>query len=405
MTHTDSCESLPISTAVRNHERYGEKVDVLDLFIVVASRWKRLAWASLAGVVVFTTIAFLLPKAYEARCSLLPPQQPASAATLIAGQLSSIAGVGAKDLGLRNSNELYLALLRSESVAGALIERFDLGKVYGESDEFEIRRLLARKTTISLGKEGVISVNVRDRDARRAADLANAYAQELQNLCSRLALTEAAQRRLFYAQQLKNTKEALAEAEAAVVAGQRKTGIVDLGGNTKALVEQIAIVRAQLAAKEVEQRALRSYATEQNPDLQMVSQQAEALRQQLGKLEAGPGEGATGSTGKLTAGALEYTRALREFKYQEALFELLSKQLAAAQLDEARNGPVVQVIDTARPPRLAASPNRLLIICIGALLSAGIAFLFLIFEKSLQRAAEDPSRAWKLQELRRAWKS
>jgi tyrosine-protein kinase Etk/Wzc len=381
-----------------------DEVDILDLLIVLSRGRKRILLFMFVATISSAIGALLLPNYFEARTSLLPPQPAQSSTNLMAGQLSAITGITTREFGLKNSADLYVALLASESVGNSLIERFRLQEIYGEPHVADARRVLAKRTRITAGKDGLITVLVEDRDPRRSSDLANAYAEELQRLNSRLAITEAAQRRLFFEQQLANVKEALLKAELQMVATERRTGMVELEAHAKALVEQVAVLRGQLAAKEVEVRAMQTFATEQNPDYRLAIREVAALRSQLASLEQGSGEGATGSMATLSEKSAEYVGRLREVKYQETLFEMISRQYEAARIDEAKEGSLLQVIDRATPPEKHSSPRRSFIVFAAILLAAFVASLWLLLEQSLYRAMTDPDRASKVSQLKLSWK-
>ena len=80
-----------------------------------------------------------------------------------------------------------------------------------------------------------------------------------------------------------------------------------------------------------------------------ASAQIAALKQNLQKVEGDPSQSDT-EVGKLTTStvpglAIEYVRKLREVKYHEELFNMLSRQDEAARMDEAKESPAVEVID------------------------------------------------------------
>ena len=379
-------------------------IDFFDVLLVLTRARKRIALTVAGGAVLSMLATFLLPKYYEARTSLLPPQSNQQSSNLLAGQLSMLTGLNARDLGVKNQNDLYVGLLKSESVANALIGRFHLQQAYGVRRLADARRKLERASDVSSGKDGLITITVEDRDPKRAAELANGYVEELQRLSQELALTEAGQRRIFFEQQLKNSKIDLERAETALGETQRHTGVIDIEANARALVEQIGIVRGQLGAKEAEAQSMRAFATKANPDLRFAEEQAAALRAQLAKLERGAGDGASGSTGKLSAGAVEFAGKWREVKYQETLFELLAKQYEAARLDEAKEGTVFQVVDKATPPEKHSTPRRFLIVAAATFFFAAISVLATLLEGAVRRALEDPVRNWKIMELRSRWR-
>src|SRR5271166_408 len=179
-------------TAVR------DEVDVIEILLVLAREKKRILQITVAAALLATIVAFLLPKMYTATATILPPQQKQSALNLMLGQLGSLARLGGADLGLRNPADLFVAMLKSRTVEDNLINRFDLRKDYRIKRYQDARKKLESRSNISASDEGIISIAVTDRDPRRAADLANAYVEELHNLNQGLAVTEAGQRRLFY---------------------------------------------------------------------------------------------------------------------------------------------------------------------------------------------------------------
>ena len=161
----------------------------------------------------------------------------------------------------------------------------------------------------------------------------------------------------------------------------------------RAIIEGIARLRAGIAVKEVEAKVLRSFATAQNPDLQRVEEEIRALRIELEKVETSKGHGFDPlmSSGRVPEMGLEYLRKFRQLKYNETVFELLSKQYELAKLEEARDAVVIQVIDRAVPPERKARPHRSRIV----LLPTVIVFFFsvlvvLLLEHPWKRSGRPP---------------
>ena len=248
-------------------------------------------------------------------------------------------------------------------------------------------------TDIQNGKEGFITVAVEDKNRKRAADLANAYVEELRNLTSTLAITEASQRRLFFEQQLNKAKDDLANAEVALKETQQKTGLIQMDSQAKAIIESVAAIRAQIAAKEVEVQAMQFSATEQNPDLLLLRQQLAGLRAQAAKLENQQNSGGGDiqvPTGAVPEAGLQYIRSLRDVKYYETIFELLAKQLEASKLDEARQGAVIQVVDPAVEPDRKTSPKRGLIVVASMMLAFVGSLVWIFTSEFFERVKCDP---------------
>lgn len=379
------------------------KCDVLDWLIVLSRRKRIILRTTLAAAVLATIVAFVVPNRYTATAKILPPQQSQSLAASMIGQLGALgpmAAMAQKDLGLKNPSDLYVGMLRSRTVADALIRRFDLLRVYREKKMSGARKDLENASGIVVGKEGFVSISVEDKDRSRAPQVANAYVEELRKLTQDLAVTEAGQRRIFFERQLELAKNNLADAEQALKATEQKTGLIQLDGQAKAIIESVVKLRAAIAAKEVQLHAMRLFSTEQNPDVLMGEQQLSGLRAQLTLLEkqsGGPGDivgNAPGNVqvpvGNVPEAGLQYVRKLRDLKYAETIFELLAKQYEAARLDEAKTAAVIQVVDPALEPDRKSSPPRTLIVVLAALLGFLSSCIYELIAEALRRMRLEP---------------
>jgi capsule polysaccharide export protein KpsE/RkpR len=332
---------------------------------------------TLAVAVLAVGVSLLVPNVYTARITLLPPNsqgQSGSAAALAAlgalsGGLGGLAGLAAK-----TPDEMYVALLKSDSVQRALDEKFALKQRWDVKTYEQLRKTFAQYVRVAADKKsGVISVEVDDEEPKFAAAMANAYTTEVTRLLGRLAVSEAQQRRVFFEQQLKDTKENLVKAEQRLRDVQEKSGVIVLDKQAEALITGAALLRAQIVEREVQLKVLRTAATEQNPDVQRLNSELRALRAELARMESAQG-GTAGSAvdlpvGKLPEAGIEYVRARRELKLQEALLEAMLRQYEIAKLDEAKEGPVLQTVDVAVPPDRKSKPHRALIVLASTLLA------------------------------------
>jgi uncharacterized protein involved in exopolysaccharide biosynthesis len=262
----------------------------------------------------------------------------------------------------------------------------------------DTRKGLDEKARIASGKDGLISVEFDDQDPKFAAEIANAYVEELRTVLSRLAVTEAQQRRLFFEKQLVKAKDNLTAAEQALKA----TGISDsvLKSNPASAVAGVAALKAQITAQEVKVGAMRGYLAETAPDFKQAMTELANLRAQLAKQDkddaAGPGSG--------SAGQGDYISRYRDFKYHETLFELFAKQYELAKVDEAREGAVIQVLDAAQPPERKSKPKKALIAIIATLASGFALLLFVFILQALRNACGDQETAGKLTHIQSSWR-
>ena len=190
-----------------------DEINLLDLLVVVADNLRLLVLAPLAIGLLALGISFLIPPTFTAKTEFLPPQQQQSGAVAMLQSLGALGGLASAATGLKNPNDQFVAFLESTTVQDALVARFKLVEYFESEFKTDARKKLENISTITSGKDGLIAVEVSDKDPIFAAKLANAYVEELGKLLDRLAVTEAQQRRVFFEAQLQKTKEALVKAE------------------------------------------------------------------------------------------------------------------------------------------------------------------------------------------------
>jgi tyrosine-protein kinase Etk/Wzc len=346
-----------------------DEISLPELTRIVSRRKRVILRNVIVAAAVSVPLVLLLPVKYKAESVILTPQpgQPslASMAQLSGTGAAAVPGLSLlSGFALRNPADLYMGMLKSRTIADALIEQFRLKDVYGTQYLVNARKRLARNTTIDSGKDTLIHVVVEDSDPRRAAAIANAYMEELSKQNSRLAMTEASQRRLFYETQLSREKDALADAEIGLRNTQQTTGLILPGGQAEALIRSGAQLRAEILSRQAEVEAMRTYATDDNPRYQIVRRELSVLQGELAKIERGGKDGSSLElpTGQLPEATLKYMRKLRDVKYHETLYEILSKQYEAARLDEAKSAPLVQVVDRAVVPEKRSWPPRTILV-------------------------------------------
>jgi uncharacterized protein involved in exopolysaccharide biosynthesis len=368
-------------------------VGVLDLALPLVQHWKLLLLGPLFVGLAALGIAFAMPKTYLSKTVFVPPQQQQSAAAAAISQLGALSGLAGAAGGIKTPADQYLALLQSATVADRLIDAFDLMKVYDVKYRFQARKALEGNVRITLGKkDGLITVEVEDESAQRAAGMANLYVEELRLLTSRLALTEAQQRRVLFETQLKLTRDQLSKAQQMLQA----SGFTQesLRADAKASAEGYARLRAEATAAEMRLQALRRGLSDTTPEVQQALATVGSLRAQLSRLA---------ETTDLT-GAADYVSKFREFKYQETLFELLARQYELARVDESREGALVQVVDEARPAEYKHRPRRGLIAVAATLATLILLASFLWVRHAWRNASRRPETAAKLANLRSAWR-
>lgn len=342
------------SSNVPDGDQALDAMPLLDHGVALIQGWRVLLGSTVACAALAYACSYLITPTFTGRSSFLSPQpQQNSAAAALAslGALSGLSGTGAA----RTQGDQYIALMQSVTLSDRMIDRFGLIEHYDVKYRVDARRVLADHVRIALGKkDNLIVVEVEDTSAERAADMANAYVDELKKFSNTLSLTEAQQRRSFFEDHLAKVKNALTEAQAVL----QRTGF-DAGalqGEIKTAADSFAKLKAEIAATEVRIGALSRSLTDSAPEMQRARATLEALNAQLRAQERPLSQRADQN----------YLGAYREFKYQEALFDIYARQFELAKLDEARDGAVIQVIDKATPAERRSKPRRLVVAALGA---------------------------------------
>jgi tyrosine-protein kinase Etk/Wzc len=367
-------------------------ISILDLLQVIVDNLRLLVMGPLVCGLAALGISFAITPTFTAKTQFLPPQQQQSAAASMLASLGALGGLAGAATGIKSPADQYIAFMKSVSFQDALIERFMLIEKYQAKLKADARSALSGSVRIAYGKDGLISVEVDDKDPKFAAELANAHVEELRNLLGRMAVTEAQQRRMFFEKQLQVTKENLSKADLALKSSGINSSV--LKSSPSSAVEAVARLKAGISVQEVKLGSMRNYLTENSPEFKQAMNELGSLKTQLAKAE---------KEEPASQGASDYVARYREFKYQETMFELFSKQFELAKVDESREGAVIQVLDVAEPPERKAKPKKAMIAIIASLASAFALILFVFVKSSLKNVSQDEVTKLKLSTIRGSW--
>jgi uncharacterized protein involved in exopolysaccharide biosynthesis len=314
---------------------------------------RRVLAAVIAGTVLAAVIAFVWPPTYKAQATLLPPTEEDtgfSTASIFRGL--NLPGV--KIPSRAGPEDVTVSILKSRRLAGILANRFHLAEVYHvKSQEMAILRL-QKRSEFKVDESGSVSITVKDRTPQRAADLANAYTEELDRFNRDFRMTKGRRVRMFVEQRMAETRDTLATAQKALEAYGEKHGTVALSPEQMSTVESAASLFARQSVLQTRLGIVREYASESSEEVRQVRDELDQLNRQISRLPSI---------------SMDVATLLREVKVQEQVFVLLSAQYEEARITEARDVPTVEVLDPATPPGTRSWPRRGLLIAAGLLIS------------------------------------
>jgi uncharacterized protein involved in exopolysaccharide biosynthesis len=395
-----------------------------EMLRMLWERRRALFRASVAGLLISTLVAFLLPKSYTSTAQLMPPDSQSSTglammAALAGKTLGSLAGLTGDLLNLKSSGALFIGVLKSETSQDRIVQEFNLKKVYHERYVMDARKTLDGKTDVSEDrKSGIITIRVTDRDPRRAAAIANAYVDELNGLVAQLSTSAAHRERIFLEDRLKVVKVELDQAVNLLAQFASKNNTLDMQIEGKAMLDAAGNLTGQLIAAQSQLQGLRQIYTENNARVKALEARVAELRNELQKLSgikensAAPSYGGstllqTGddppadtsssvpfpSIHNLPLVGAKYADYYRNAKIQETVFELLTEQYELAKVQEAKETPSVKVLDPGRVPEKKSFPPRLLIMFLGTFLTFCVTTLWMAGTKGwVEVDPEDPRK-------------
>jgi uncharacterized protein involved in exopolysaccharide biosynthesis len=369
--------------------------DYLRLFWENRRLWPRTA---IYALVASTAIAFLIPVRFQSVTRLMPPDRQSGAGMgLLAaltdrsgaggiGGMGGLGGLAGDLLGVKGSGALFVGILGSNTVQDRLIYKFELRKLYRVSKIEDARKELEQHTDISEDrKSGIISIGVTDHDPQRAAAMAQEYVVELDRLVAQVSTSSARRERIFLEERLQKVKADLDAAAKSFSEFASQNTAIDIPAQGKAMVEAAAILQGQLIAVQAELSGLQQIYANTNVRVRAAEARVNELKKKLNEIGDAGTQGDLKndnslypSIRKLPLLGVTYADLYRQTKIQETVYQLLTQQYELAKVQEAKEIPIVKVLDAALVPTKKSFPPRAVIIVLGTILGIALVMTWLI---------------------------
>lgn len=372
------------------------EINLLKLLVILAKHWKMIVVVPLVTAVITAIATLLMPNIYTAKAIILPVEDSSGGMmSAMMAQMGGLAALAGGSFGGATKTDQYVTMMNSEAIKDPIIDRFKLMNLYKAKFRANAYAALGNNTNISAGKkDGIITITVNDKDPKLAADIANAYVEELGRLTSKLAMTGAGANRVFLEERLAKAKADLASAENTLKSFQVKNKAVAITEQAKATLEGVAALRAQLVAHEVQLGTMRQQLTSESQEVKTVKATIANLRRQISQLEGSASEGSLPGVGAMPQLGQEHVRLMREYKIQETLVELLTKQYEMMKLNEAKDVAPFQLLQSAKVPEVKSKPKRSLIVVMATVASALFMVLVVFVREFAANMHEEDSALW-----------
>lgn len=368
-----------------------DEINLLELLHIIARRKLIIIKLCTVTTLLAIGISLGLPNIYTASAKILPPpKDTGNSLSSLLGQAGGLAALATGGLGLGGgSSDLYMGILKSRSVADAVIKRLDLQKEFKAKSIDEARKQLEQAVKFKVGKDGIISIDADHKDPQKAALLANTFVEELGRRSVQLNLTKAGAERVFVDKRLEVVKQDLRNAENDLKAFQEKYKTIKADSQATVAIEGIARLKAEIITKEVQLASLRNSMTDESNEVKIVLAALQRLRSQLSSMTGRGSMDIIPSTGNVPSLGLEYIRKLREFKIQEAIFEQLTKQLEIVKINEAKDSSALQVLDEAVVPLKKSKPKRSIIVILSTVIAFFTSIVIIFTQEYLSRLSPE----------------
>ncbi len=372
------------------HNGQLEEINLFDYFNVLL-KWKRfIGWNMLVLLVFVTGITFIMSNTYKSKVSLLPPKQRGTTSGLL--QLTKEflpAANPLSKLGGSQESYNYLAILKSRSAMETVVRKFNLFEVYGIDTVYMEKAVkeLEGNAEFDIQDEGTITIEVWDKDKKRAADMANYFAQILNDISIDLGTREAKNNREFIQKRYEAIKDDLRATEDSMKVFQAKYGIFSLPDQTKAAVASVAELKSEAVMREVELGVLKNSMGPDNAGVRAKQMEVDQLNLKLREIKFGTNDWFGNKSSAffvpfkdLPELGTQYLRLYRDLEIQNKVLEFVVPMYEQAKVEEQKDVPVVLVLDKAVPAERKDKPKRMIILIttaiLGFLLNALAIFLF-----------------------------
>lgn len=339
----------------------GGQLQLVDSVVYLFTQWKMIFGVTLIAAVSAAACTLMVPNVYTARAMIIPGEEDDGG--MMGAMMAQMGGLGNLAGGLVGGTvtkaDLYTTMMRSETVKDPIIDRFDLMKRYEAKLRSSIYARLDDMVLITTGKkDGVITIAVDNEDPKLAASLANAYVEELARMVTGLNMAGAGSNSAFLEKRIAEARTDLVQAENTLKEFQVRHKAVSVSDQAKATIEGVAKLRAELATNEIQLATLKFKFTDASQEVKTAKATIANLRAQIANLEGASDNGSIPSVSTVPEIGQQYLRIMRDFKIQESVLEMLTKQYEVSKLSQVKDISLFKIIQKAKVPETKSKPRR-----------------------------------------------
>lgn len=367
----------------------------------VKQRSKSIIIIACVSLIAGLGISYVIPHTYLSSVMVLPADQKNAGmglASLLSGSLPG--GLGGMIPGSDSKNSfLSPEIVLSRSLAESIVKSkaLDTFALFTAIPDEEKVEAIQEALNIDTRRSGIVIIEAQwssrffpSQEEKRhtavmASIIANKASEGIDALIKNKSMTSAKRARIFIDTLMAHNRASLDSAYEAMQMFQQKNKVLELENQGKALVESAVAAGAELSKAQIELSVAEQQYQPDAPAIALLQKKVAALRSQYSKVQNG-GEANDAFSipfSKLPALSKTYVTMLRDIKIMEQINAYLQSQRTQEYIQEIRDVPAIQVIESGIPARKQMSPKRLVFAFLTMCAGLVIAFGYSIF-RSIQ---------------------
>ena len=354
----------------------------------------------------------IMPIAYRASAVVYPPNQGSDMlglSSLVGDLPMGLLGLGEGGVSATD----FVPVLQSQRVAEAVAEKFSLKEVYEVTTREELLMAISGRLEVGLSREQFLSVSYEASTPQAAADLANAFVDELDRALRERKRDQASSLRQYLETRLAEAEADVNRAERAYNGFQKEHMAIDLEAQAKAQIETTGTLVATLAEQIIKKEVAGRMMDPDNPKLSQLDLEISATRDAVDRILMGPSDGSKSSSAEMPGIIIPFNQVpdlglralqlMRDIEIQNAIYKFVRTEYEKARLEEDKEIAQVIPLDRAHPPDSRSRPARTMMVLLAGLLSLVMSTLLAYILESL--SSMDQTDLDKLTEIKRDWQS
>ena len=353
-------------------------------------------------IIIFVAVVSVAAVIY----SLVTPQIWRSTATfyVIGDQTSTLpfnieglSGLTAGIMGTTNSQNAISAVtaMNSRQFSEKVIRHFNLIDYYKITTKDSLKAMdsalkMLHTKTMKIGSDpetGLVTVSADTKDKKLSRDIVNYYLQQLDIYNREEKITRGKMNREFLEARVNETRAEIDSLLLALKDFQQRHNTVDIEAQTSSLIKSYSDIIATKMSTDIELELARKNYAENSPIVLELKDRSEALAKQIKQLEAGKEPLKPRyliDIGSLPDLATQYAQLKMNLEIKSKVYEFLYPQYEAAKLEELKDLPTLDILDTPREAGLRVRPKRAVMCIIAFALAVVVSIIIVLIKNALE---------------------